>query len=65
MGWRALLGIVEDRAAHGSPLERVTLTSSFNELPQDREEFVERLERATKVTYDFGRNTFGWVWWKV
>jgi hypothetical protein len=65
MGWHTLLDAMESRAALGSPLERVILTSSFNELPQDREEFVERLERVAEVTYDFGRNTFGWVWWKV
>jgi hypothetical protein len=63
--WHLLLPVVEGRAAHGSPLERVTLTSSFNKLLEEPEEFIERLERTTEVTYDFGRSTFGWEWWKV
>jgi hypothetical protein len=65
MHWHMLLPIVEGRAARGSPLERVTLTSVFKSLPKESEEFMERLERTAEVTYDFGRNTFGWEWWKV
>jgi len=60
-----LSAIVEGRAAHGSPLERVTLTSSFNKLREDPEKSVQLLGRTATVTYDLGRNTFGWEWWKV
>jgi len=63
--WHVLLPVIEGRAAHGSPLERVTLTSSFNELLEEPEEYVQLLERTTEVTFDLGRNTFGWEWWKV
>ena len=65
MDWRMLLPIMEGRAAHGSPFERVTLTSSFKRLPAESKERIEQLERIAEVTYDYGRNTFGWEWWKV
>jgi len=65
MHWHLLLPVIEGRAAHGSPLEQVTLTSSFNKPPDESEEYVQLLERTTEVTYDLGRNTFGWEWWKV
>lgn len=65
MHWNLLLPVVRDRAAHGSPLEQVTLTSSFNELPEESEYLIQELERTAKVTYTFGRNTFGWKWWEV
>jgi len=63
--WHLLLPIVHDRAARGSPLEWVTLTSSFNGLPEEPEDLVQKLEGTAKVTYDLGRNTFGWEWWEV
>jgi hypothetical protein len=63
--WYALSDTVEGRATHGSPLKGVTLTSSFNRLPDEPGSFVERLRKTTEVTYDFGRSTFGWDWWKV
>ena len=65
MHWHMLLPVIEGRAAHGSPLERVTMTSSFNKLIEESEEYVQRLERTIQVTYDLGRNTFGWEWWEV
>jgi hypothetical protein len=65
MHWHMLLPIMEGRAAHGSPLERVTLISSFKQLPEESEERIEQLERIAEVTYDYGRNTFGWEWWRV
>ena len=65
MHWGLLVPVVRDRTVHGSPLERVTLTSSFNELPEEPEYPIQELERTAKVTYDFGRNTFGWEWWEV
>jgi len=65
MQWHRLSAIVEGRAVHGSPLERVTLTSSFNELLEDPEKSVQLLGRTAKVTYDLGRNPFGWEWWEV
>ena len=65
MEWHMLLPIAEDRAAHGSPLEQVILTSSFNELLKGPEEFMGLFGKTIKITYDLGRNTFGWEWWKV
>ena len=65
MHWGLLVPVVRDRTVHGSPLEWVTLTSSFNELPEEPEYPIQELERTAKVTYDFGRNTFGWEWWEV
>jgi len=41
------------------------LTSSFNGLPEEPEDLIQKLEGITKVTYDLGRNTFGWEWWEV
>ena len=64
MPWYLFLSTIENRAESGSPLERITLTSVFNEVVEDPEA-VELLDRITKVTYDLGRNTFGWEWWKV
>jgi len=64
MHWDMFLPIVVDRAARGSPLEQITLTSVFNEVPEALE-VVQRLKSATELTYDLGRNTFGWEWWKV
>jgi len=65
MQWNWMLAIAEGRAAYGSPLEQVTLTSSFDELPEKPEHSVQLLESTAKVTCDLGRNTFGWEWWKV
>ena len=65
MHWHMSLPVIQGRAAHGSPLEQVTLTSSFNELLEEPEEYMQLLGRTTEVTYDLGRNTFGWEWWKV
>ena len=65
MHWHMLLPIIEARAAQDSLLEQVTLTSSFNKLLDEPDEYVRLLERTTKVTYDLGRNTFGWEWWRV
>ena len=65
MHWHMLLPIIHDRAARGFPLEQVILTSSFNELPEEPEVLIQELERTVEVTYDLGRNTFGWEWWNV
>jgi len=65
MHWDRMLAIAEGRAAHGSPLEQVVLTSSFNKLRGNPEHSVRLLENTVNVTCDLGRNTFGWEWWKV
>ena len=63
-GWQNLVEIMETRAARGSPIERVTLTSSFSELPRRHAFSVEVLEGIPEVGFDLGRNTFGWEWWR-
>ena len=65
MHWHVLLPVVEGKAARDSPLEEVMLTCSFNELLDELGGYAQLLERNTKVTYDLGRNTFGWEWWKI
>ena len=62
--WEELVRIVRARAAMGSALEQVTLTSSFSELPGQPADSVALLEEVTEVGYDLGRNTVGWEWWK-
>ena len=59
-----LAGVVETRAVRGSPLERVTMTSSFSDPFDESAVFVELLEGITEVRYDLGRNAVGWEWWK-
>ena len=65
MRWNMLSAVVDSRAAHGSPLELVTISSAFNKLLEDPERSARLLEKTAKVTYDFGRSTFGWEWWEV
>ena len=62
--WDEIVRVVTARAARGSPLEQVTLTSSFSELPGQPADSVALLEEVTEVGYDLGRNTVGWEWWK-
>lgn len=62
--WRKVVDVVKSRAVQGSPLELVTLTSSFCELFEGPAMSVEQLEEITEVKYDLGRSTFGWEWWK-
>ena len=65
MHLHTLLPIVEGRAARGCPLEQVVLTSSFNEPFEDPGRFIAVFGGIAEVTCDFGRNTYGWEWWKV
>ena len=62
--WRDIVELVESRAAHGSPLEQVTLTSSFSELLGEAGLFVGLLENISGVGYGLARSTVGWEWWK-
>ena len=62
--WRGIVELVKARAVHGSPLEQVTLASSFSELPEGPAMSVELLEEVAEVRCDLGRNTLGWEWWK-
>ena len=64
MHWDMFLPIMEARAAHGSPFEQVTLVSIFNEVNEEPAD-VQWLKSITEITYDLGRNTFGWEWWKA
>ena len=61
--WGNLVEIIGTRASLGSPIERVTLTSSFSGLLEGHTS-SKLLEEIAEVTYDLGRNTFGWEWWK-
>ena len=63
--WPEIAEDVETRATRGSPLERVTLTSSFSELFKDSVASIELLEEIVEVRYDLGRSTGGWEWWRV
>ena len=62
--WEEMVQFVRTRAAGGSTLDQVTLTSSFSELPGQHADSVALLEEVTEVRYDLGRNTVGWEWWK-
>jgi len=64
ISWGDVAGIMETRAALGSPIEWVTLTSSFNELPGGHTPSVEFFEGIAGVRYDLGRGASGWEWWK-
>ena len=65
MNLHTLSSVVEGRVEHGCPLEQITLTSSSNELFEDPSKFIALFRGTAEVTYDLGRNTFGWEWWKV
>ena len=65
MHWEMLSTTVDDRTAYGVPLEQVALTSPFNKLLDDPGKSARILEKTANVTYDLGRNTFGWEWWEV
>ena len=62
--WREMVELMKARAAYGSPLVQVKLTSSFSELLEEPAMSVELLEGVTEVRYDLGRSAVGWEWWK-
>ena len=62
--WLMIVELMRARAAHGSPLERVTLVSSFSGLPVGPRMSVELLEAVAEVRCDLGRDILGWEWWK-
>jgi len=48
--WHLLLPIVHDKAARGSHLERVTLTSSFNGLPEEPKDLIQQLAGTAEIS---------------
>ena len=52
ISWNEIVRILRGRAAGGSPLDQVTLTSSFSELLEEPADSVGLLEEVTEVIYE-------------